>query len=286
MLGVHIHHTKPFIMRNPGKKYYIEDFHLLSTILSALKWREKNGRIKLYTDTVGYEFYQVNGLLELWDGGIDIESLENHNLDIDFNSFWAGGKLISIANERSPFFMIDTDFICWENILNEIGKSTNTMVIHREEVTEMVYPGKEHLKANKFYTFNEKLDWDTKPCNTAFVYFGNEGFKEYYLNEAFRFMRGEREKSNENVTQMVFAEQRLLSMCASEMAVDIKSFLEMYNLEDQKKFTHIWGYKDRLRKSEKLREEFCLKCIMRIKVDFPEKYYLLENIRSLEKYFR
>ena len=46
----HSNWTTPFFKMNPNKEYYIEDFEILTTIISALKWREKNGSINMVTD--------------------------------------------------------------------------------------------------------------------------------------------------------------------------------------------------------------------------------------------
>ena len=55
MDAIHINWTKPF--RNKfNAPYEIEDFEILTTILSALKWREKNGNIKMVTDSVGAQY--------------------------------------------------------------------------------------------------------------------------------------------------------------------------------------------------------------------------------------
>ena len=39
----HSNWTAPFLRANPNKNYYIDDFEILTTIISALKWRENNG---------------------------------------------------------------------------------------------------------------------------------------------------------------------------------------------------------------------------------------------------
>lgn len=52
MDAIHINWTKPFRNRF-NAPYEVEDFEILTTILSALKWREKNGNIKMVTDSVG-----------------------------------------------------------------------------------------------------------------------------------------------------------------------------------------------------------------------------------------
>ena len=68
--GFHSNWTKPFFTLNQNKEYFIEDFEILTTILSALKWREFNGSIKMITDINGAEYYKKLGIEKLWDGGI------------------------------------------------------------------------------------------------------------------------------------------------------------------------------------------------------------------------
>ena len=43
----HSNWTAPFFELNSHNEYYIEDFEILTTIISALKWREKNGSLQL-----------------------------------------------------------------------------------------------------------------------------------------------------------------------------------------------------------------------------------------------
>ena len=61
MDAIHINWTKPFRNRF-NAPYEVEDFEILTTILSALKWREKNGNIKMVTDSVGAQYYKKTGL--------------------------------------------------------------------------------------------------------------------------------------------------------------------------------------------------------------------------------
>ena len=127
----HSNWTKPFFTINPHMDYYVEDFEILTTILSALKWREKNGSIKMITDEIGANYYKSMGLENIWDLGIEI-SLDNIDYDIDSSVFWAAGKLYALKEQKSPCVMIDTDFIVWENI-REILKNTQVSVIHKEK---------------------------------------------------------------------------------------------------------------------------------------------------------
>lgn len=105
------------------------------------------------------------------------------------------------------------------------------------------------------YKFNNGYNWKFKPCNTAFLYIKDNLFKNYYITESINFMRHCQEKSND-VCSMVFAEQRLLSVCANYWNIDIDCLIENKTSDTQKSFTHIWGYKDVLKKDNKKEESF------------------------------
>ena len=60
--------------------------------------------IKLYTDKVGYDYYKRVGLLGLYDGGIEVDTLEHLPSTIDYRIFWAGAKLFA---PDCPFHSID-----------------------------------------------------------------------------------------------------------------------------------------------------------------------------------
>ena len=178
----HSNWTKPFFNANPHKEYYIEDFEILTTILSALKWREKNGSIKMITDKVGANYYKSIGLEDIWDLGIDV-SLEDINDKIDSNIFWAAGKLYALKSQKSPCVMMDTDFIVWEN-LGDILNNTEVSVIHKEKIVKEVYPDKEYFKFKDGYYLDKEFDWTVLPSNTAFMYISNDEFKDYYTATA------------------------------------------------------------------------------------------------------
>jgi hypothetical protein len=46
MTAFHSNWTKPYFFRNGHIPYAAEDYEIPATILSALQWRNKNGRIK------------------------------------------------------------------------------------------------------------------------------------------------------------------------------------------------------------------------------------------------
>jgi antitoxin component HigA of HigAB toxin-antitoxin module len=94
-------------------------------------------------------------------------------------------------------------------------------------------------------------------------------------------------RRSKNITaEMVFAEQRLLAMCAKEKNIRIKSLLDANNLENQDCFTHVWGLKSSLQASLDKRRDFCVDCIKRIRADFPEEIPVLKRIESLSTYIK
>lgn len=268
---------------NPNKNYYIDDFEILTTIISALKWRENNGSIKMITDDIAADYYKKLGIDTIWDLGIDV-SLNKINNDIDSNIFWAAGKIYALKGQKSPCVMIDTDFIVWDNIENLLLQS-EISVIHKEKIISSVYPNKDYFNMNNNYLFDENFDWSVLPSNTAFTYISNNEFKDYYTSESIKFMKNVI-NNNDKITNMVFAEQRLLSMCAERKKIKINEIMtleELFN-ENQKLFTHTWGYKQEMRNDFKKRKDFCIRCIKRIFKDYPEYKEVIMDIKELKEY--
>lgn len=265
---LHINSTAPFRARNHEKEYFLEDFDVLCTILSALMWRRHNGTIKLYTDSVGYEYYRKLGVLELWDGGIDTETLERIPAAIDQNIFWAAAKLYAIRAEKGPCIMIDTDLIVWDNIIPQLEK-VEVACLHREGLIDCYPPLEELMKADG-YVPDKDWDWTIDPCNTALAYFKDSQFIEYYTDRAEKFMEGNNAPSEDNISRMVFAEQRILGMCAGARNITIHSFLDNPFQDDNQTFTHLWGGKDVARKDTEQGEDLCRALASKIRREFPE----------------
>jgi hypothetical protein len=282
MNAFHSNWTKPFFLRNHGSSYLIEDYDLLSTILSALEWRKYNGGIKMVTDAVGEEYYRRLGLTHIWDLGITA-SLDTLNNEAIFPlSFWAAGKIFALEQQPVPCVMIDTDFIVWKSLDADIN-SMALAVAHREDICSEIYPEKPFFNIDRNYQFPNEWDWTALPCNTAFLYINNKQFKEYYTSESIRFMRNLRETKN-ITAEMVFAEQRILAMCAAAKGVFINTLLDTDNLDAQNAFTHVWGFKRELQTNREKRRDFCLNCIKRIIYDFSEETAVLKKIESLKPY--
>ena len=282
MHAFHSNWTGPFFAKYPHGKYEVEDFELLTTIISALKWQELNGDIEMITDKKGARYYSELGLTDLWNKGID-ESLEEIDTSIDGSTFWAAGKLYALSKQKMPCVMLDTDFIIWED-LNEELKKHDVTVIHKETLSPDVYPDGNCFVMNEHYTYPVKWDWTQLPCNTAFTFFNDIAFKDYYVSEALRFMKAA--KGVDPLIYMVFAEQRMLAMCAKEKNIDIFAFATLDELfsSHQTKFTHIWGHKRHLRAFPNARHAFCKRCIDRIRKDYPSFYPRLLTMEIFQNY--
>lgn len=276
MDAIHINHTKPF-MRRSGKAYAAEDFELLTTILSALKWRGENGKITMVTDSAGKEYYEKINLTPIWD------SVENALDDIPVNPdvFWAAGKIFALSEKKAPIAMIDTDFIVWDKIETD----ADAAVVHFEDLYPDVYPPKEYFKMRD-YEFDAEFDWSLRAANTAFCVINDEELRKYYCEKSIEFMRCA-EETDDRLAYMVFAEQRLLPMCAKKLGKSVTSFSDLDALfgGSERRFTHTWGMKQQMRDNDALRNDFCRRCINRIIHEYPHMYDVMKNIDSLKRYF-
>lgn len=273
MNALHIKWTKPITAKK--KIFFEEDFELLAMILSAMKWREKNGDIKLAADAEAICYYKKLGLDIIWN---DIEELRVDS-DIDPDMFWAAGKLYALSLQKAPVAVVDMDFIVWDRL--DFDSIKDCAVIHFEDVNNDIYPDKTYfkLKNSKVPDFNMTVP----ACNTAFTVFKNEKLLGYYTDSAISFMKNS-VKCGDSLRYMLFAEQRMLSMCADRMGANISALSDLETLsQSNTHFTHIWGMKQKMREDIYLRNKFCIKCLERIRNEYYDIFKILENT-GLTKY--
>jgi hypothetical protein len=243
----HVLWTKP--ATTGGKHFSMNNAEILTMMVSALMWQKHNGSIKLYTDKVGYAFIRSRKLLALWDGGIDTELLGNNDYPIDPEIFWAAGKLIALEAQACPCVMLDTDLIITQPI-QQLLEPTAITALHSEVLNPEVYLHPSLLKKPSEFNFPDDYNWNVLPSNTAFLYIKDESFRNLYLNDSKRFMFRNMEKPTEMVSQMVFAEQRLLSICADRQHLSINYLLsDPFSLSNSS-VIHLWGFKHLLRQNE------------------------------------
>lgn len=248
-------------------------FELVTIALSALSWRAHNGPIRLFTDSRGADSLEAAGLLALWDAGVDASTLEARSRDIDPVAFWAAPKVLALSVVPSPCALLDTDLIVWRPVGEGIVEA-ELVVAHREPLDPSVYVAREVLGTPPGYGFPTEWDWNEPACNTAFVYMANEELRITYTREALRFMRGNAHRDFGCLTQMVFAEQRLLAMCARALGVEVGVLLggPQHTWDEQDLVTHLWGHKSLLRADARREEAYCRAALARIGELHPDWY--------------
>lgn len=272
MNAIHIASAAPAFAK--GKtKVCVEDFDLYCTAFSALCWRALNGRITLCCDKPYADYYQKIGFSKLWD---EIRVCVPDDLEgINPLMFWAGGKLFGLRETDAPVVMIDTDFIVWRKL--EFGGEI--IAAHREDISDGIYPPLSYFRANNHIIpdFSEKV----LPLNTAFLYLPDNDFKEFYTSQAISFMKSAVD-ADDPLKYMVFAEQRLVAMCADYTNTPVKTLLDKDSLHyPQRDFTHLWGAKQAMREHPEWREDFLGRCRKRLAELFPEYAYIAEIIDGL-----
>ena len=281
MLAFHSFWSKPN-RANHYEQIQMDDFEILTMMLSALKWRSFNGSIRMVTDSAGAEFFARNGLERLWDGGVDV-CLDDIPAEIDPVLFWAAGKMQALQSVQSPCVMLDTDLIIWKDIRDRL--QTGVIAAHCEKLEPGVYPDPHGFPTYPEYSFPKEWDFRVEAANTAFLYMPSEELKAYYVEASFDFMRNVGQKGMNPITAMCFAEQRVLPMCTKACGVRLEYLLDAEALDQQDFVTHLWGYKRRLRGSEEERKEFCLRCVRRLMRDYPETGEILTGIDGLRGYY-
>lgn len=278
MRAIHIISTAPFFAKNPGGVYRLDKFELYSAAISALNWRRMGGEIDLITDTEGEKYINFLGISPLWNS---VKRLIPDDLEgIDPKMFWAAGKLFALREVEAPVAMIDTDFILWK--MPELPEN-RIVAAHRENLTPSVYPPLDYFSFKRSFSM-QGMNENVLPMNTAFLYLPDESFKQYYVNKSIAFMKSA-VSCDDYLCYMVFAEQRLLSICAEELKVGSQVLMdkdELFFPRDD--YTHIWGAKQVMRSDLGSQSDFCQRARERIKRDFPEYAFIIPLIE--QSYFK
>jgi hypothetical protein len=283
--------------RPGGERFYLKDFEILVTVLSALQWRRHNGSIKLYTDTIGAEHLRRLGLSFIWDDGIDTDTLENCTVNTSFNVFWGFARTVALEVEHAPCVVLDTDLIVWNDIHALIRAPFMALHSEFELLGTGVYVPREQLHTPPGYVWG-RWDWTVSPVNTAMIYFGRDDVRRFCAQEGLKYIRNNLpEREDGCPAHAVFVEQRLYPMCASRLGIQTEFFLRDYQLAGDwlaglpmvdgtanDTFTHLWGYKQRLMEDAQECQRFCLRMTRRILTDFPALSDKLAAIPSIARY--
>ena len=246
----------------------MQDYELACLLLSVAAYENYNGRTKLYADKASGAFFMDRGLDDIFSRGMEEFEVPE---DIDPKVFWAAGKLGALRLEDMPSVMVDTDLIIWKSLGRHL-RDKSVAVIHREELNPAIYPDPGSFPMKRGYSYPAGWDFNIRPANTAMLYIRDKDFRDYYVRESLRFMQN-LGPSEDNLCPMVFAEQRILPMCAAARGLSIHAFCPgMEGLREQDMFTHLWGHKNVFKFNMDERRGFIRRCMERMKREFPEMY--------------
>lgn len=274
MQAIHVISTAPHFVKNPEASFSMDKFELYCSAVSALSWRSFGDKIDLITDTIGAEYINSLGIGDIWN---NIRVLVPLDLEgINPRMFWAAGKLFALREVDAPLVMIDTDFIVWKK--PELPEN-RIVAAHRENITPSVYPDFDYFKFKIPFSF-ENMDSSVLPMNTAFLYLPDEDFKQYYVNRSIAFMKSAAQ-CDDYLCYMVFAEQRLLSICAEEKKFGSQVLMDKDQLFfPQNNYSHLWGAKQKMRDDPGLMHDFCKRARARIRKDFPDYQHIISKIEG------
>ncbi len=280
MKGFYSLWTAPYFSGRSKASFLLQDFDLLTLLLSAAVYERYNGPTAMYADDRAGEYLINIGLEKYFSRGLlPLSVPENINPKV----FWAAGKLAALREEEQPSVMIDTDLIIWVPLKEKL-RGTNIAVIHREELNPQIYPSPENFAMQEGYRFPDAWNFSVLPANTAMLFLKDQDFKEYYVREAFRFMTSCK-PTQDNLCPMVFAEQRILPMCAAARNYSVSAFCDrLEQLREQTMFTHIWGHKNVFKYNMDERRIFCTRVMRRLRAEYPERYEIAANIDELKEY--
>ena len=255
LTAYHVLSTLPQTVRNPGREFSMEEFEILTAKLSALCWRRYNGPIYLVTDPAGADYFRKTGLDNLYDGVQVLLSEDNWGIPVD--KFWACSKILALMQLPVPCVILDMDLIVWEPLPLD---GSPLAAAHIEHIQPHIYPSLSEFCISPRYRFP---DWDenAEPLNTSILYMADSAFRDHYTRSAIDFMQYERHTPDNGVRCMVFAEQRILAMCAAENGIRAQTFLDYDHLDaPQTLITHTWSGKRLLRFEEDASARFCSLC--------------------------
>ena len=237
--GYHVLMTSPFNYENPHKTFEMSTTALITAELSARLWRRFNGSISLITDKTGFEYIKETDLAKAYDEILPI--LDRRNFGIVPTKYWASGKIQALTKISAPCVILDMDMLLWQKLSVD---STKLLCTHTEPLSLKCYPSPDFFHTVAEYSYPSEWDFTVEPLNTAILYIEEDEFKNYYAAQSIRFMYSEKESPDNGVVCMVFAEQRILAMCATAKGIKTKLLLDYNRLaEPQSLLTHIWSAK-------------------------------------------
>jgi len=261
------------------------DFEALTWLTSVLEIR-RHSPIRLITDTRGRQFVLNTALDSIYNGGIST-ALDDIPDTIDPQIFWAAGKIYAWREIDGPCISVDTDAVLWQ----PITPTAPIVALHLENRAWGWYASNRQAFA-PFGFDDPSWDWDLHPFNHGVLYIQDPEARRVWTEKAIGFMnefsaqvRQLEQSGAENPPHtrdaMLFADQRLLVMCAQRLGLSMVPLTRLdettgYLLRNPL-YTHLWGSKLFYPYCAEARFAFCRHLVSYLLAHHPESQTILER---------
>jgi hypothetical protein len=253
MVYFHVFWSRPQL--NPAipaeeQEIFLWDFEALVWLLSALELR-RHSQVQLVTDRRGLRFVEGAGLDWLYSGGIST-ALDGVPGGIDPQLFWSAGKIVALREMTPPCAWIDLDLV----LRHPLDSGRPVTALHWEDRDWPWYQADQSTFANHGFPA-DAWDWTANPVNTGLLGLVDADLHQLYASQAVDFMirystfrreAGARpDCSPHGSDPTIFAEQRLLAMCAAKLGRPIEVLTDCnvpgLCLPRNPHCLHLWGTK-------------------------------------------
>jgi hypothetical protein len=250
--AIHSFWSKP-MPQDPSGKIPLDAVQALTWVASAVNGSRLFGNLVMMTDDRGLQFMRANGLDAFYSC---VHTPLNLLQDLP-DAFWAAGKLAALSSVPAPCLSIDLDAVIWRMPEAMVRATYDVAWGHDEgNDAECYKENRETLGILLPQILQKDHLWELPVANTCLMAFDRRDIKDYYTTTALKWMRNfqdsklfEYEKMRAH--SMVFAEQRLLPMCAKLMGMRTASFGTLKHpvggdqdhLVKNRAFTHLWSSK-------------------------------------------
>lgn len=219
------------------------DFEALTWLWSALEIR-RHSPLRLVTDTRGRLAVERAGLEWVYTGGIST-ALDRIPTEVDASVFWAAGKLYALREVSAPCVSVDTDAVLWRPVRTDAP----VVALHGEDRRWWWYANDEATYRALGFDGPE-WDWSLDPINAAMVCLTDAELLTLYTDTAIGFIEEcSRRFAGQEIpaNAMLFAEQRLLPMCARRLGRALACVTELEPgpswIPRNADCLHLWGAK-------------------------------------------
>lgn len=301
--GIHCFSTMPFrsgreVFGNRVseiREFKLPDYSLWTMVLSALQCKKFCGNIRLYTDSLFYNYLKKLGIDFLWDEiDCSLDEFEQQYEEINHAIFWSACKFFCYSKEKTPFVCIDTDLVLTKPL--SFYSDCDMLVAHYEsiEVGDTSYTELGQMKIKSEYKPYDRQK-ETFGLNMAVCGMFNESFKREFVEEAVKVMQYTNAEYDGNyaMPELLYMEQVLPIKIARKQGYKIQPLMDcvwspkqfrfikddpkyggwIFNsLEQNSPCMHLWFHKNYIEKNKEAREEYLSQIFEFMKYNYPVEF--------------